>query len=199
MKSPKYEIFKSEKNGEFYFRLRAKNGEPILKSEGYVNKEGCLNGIDSVRENAPSDSSYNRLTAKNGEFYFNLVARNGEIIGTSETYRSKQGLEKGIASVKANAPEAILVDLTESDAECPKDEKSFNIVVNGRQKTVCERILSFIDIVKLAFGNFIPNEQTVYTMTFKKAADKEEGVLVLGDEIRIKSGVIFNVTATDKS
>jgi hypothetical protein len=36
-------------------------------------------------------------------------------------------------------------------------------------------------------------------MTFMKGADKREGSLVLGDEVRIKSGVIFNVTATDKS
>ncbi len=41
---------------------------------------------------------------KNGKFRFRLKAPNGEIIATSEAYETKQGCEKGIASVKENAP-----------------------------------------------------------------------------------------------
>tara|TARA_R110001583_G_scaffold195511_1_gene374769 strand:+ start:24243 stop:24518 length:276 start_codon:yes stop_codon:yes gene_type:complete len=78
-------------------------------------------------------------------------------------------------------------------------DKEFQIIVNGRPKTVTEKFLSFVDVVKLAFDEFIDNGSRIYTMTFMKGADKREGSLVLGDEVRIKSGVIFNVTATDKS
>jgi uncharacterized protein len=39
-----------------------------------------------------------------GLYRFNLKAGNGEIILTSETYQTKQGAERGIESVKANAP-----------------------------------------------------------------------------------------------
>ncbi|GAC21766.1 multiubiquitin domain-containing protein [Paraglaciecola arctica] len=78
-------------------------------------------------------------------------------------------------------------------------DKEFQIIVNGRSKTVTEKFLSFVDVVKLAFDEFIDNGSRIYTMTFMKGADKREGSLVLGDEVRIKSGVIFNVTATDKS
>ncbi|TMP87268.1 hypothetical protein CWC05_09250 [Pseudoalteromonas ruthenica] len=78
-------------------------------------------------------------------------------------------------------------------------DKEFQIIVNGRPKTVTEKFLSFVDVVKLAFGEFVDNGSRIYTMTFKKGADKREGSMVLGDEVRIKSGVIFNVTATDKS
>ena len=53
-RNPKFEIFK-DKAGEFRFRLKAGNGEPILASEGYVSKAGCKNGIDSVRRNADSE------------------------------------------------------------------------------------------------------------------------------------------------
>lgn len=49
-KCPKFEIY-LDKKGEFRFRLKAKNGEPILASEGYVAKSGCKNGIESVRKN----------------------------------------------------------------------------------------------------------------------------------------------------
>ena len=48
----KFEIFK-DSQGEFRWRLRAANGEVIASGEGYTSKAGCLNGIESVRENAP--------------------------------------------------------------------------------------------------------------------------------------------------
>ena len=49
---PKFEIY-SDSAGEFRFRLKAKNGEVIAASEGYKSKASCLNGIESVRKNAP--------------------------------------------------------------------------------------------------------------------------------------------------
>ena len=49
---PKYEVYR-DKAGEFRFRLKARNGEPIGKSEGYKTKASCLNGIESVGKNAP--------------------------------------------------------------------------------------------------------------------------------------------------
>ena len=35
------------------FDLKAGNGEVIATSEGYKAKAGCLNGIESVKKNAP--------------------------------------------------------------------------------------------------------------------------------------------------
>lgn len=49
---PKFEVYR-DKAGEFRFRLKAKNGENIGKSEGYKRKDSCLNGIASVGKNAP--------------------------------------------------------------------------------------------------------------------------------------------------
>ena len=51
-KHPKFEIY-ADKAGEFRFRLKARNGEIIAVSEGYVNKPNCENGVESVRKNAP--------------------------------------------------------------------------------------------------------------------------------------------------
>ena len=50
--NPKFELY-TDKAGEFRFRLKARNGEIIAVSEGYKAKASCLNGIDSVRRNAP--------------------------------------------------------------------------------------------------------------------------------------------------
>lgn len=51
-KHPKFEVY-VDKAGEFRFRLKAKNGEIIATGEGYKAKASCLNGIESVRKNAP--------------------------------------------------------------------------------------------------------------------------------------------------
>ncbi|MBQ1466042.1 MAG: YegP family protein [Eubacteriaceae bacterium] len=50
--NPKFELYK-DKAGEFRFRLKARNGEIIATGEGYKSKDGCKNGIDSIRRNAP--------------------------------------------------------------------------------------------------------------------------------------------------
>lgn len=50
--NPKFELY-TDKKGEFRFRLKARNGEIIATSEGYVTKASAENGIDSVRRNAP--------------------------------------------------------------------------------------------------------------------------------------------------
>ncbi|MCR5041992.1 MAG: YegP family protein [Clostridia bacterium] len=52
VKHPKFEMY-LDNAGEYRFRLKARNGEIIATSEGYKAKAGCLNGIDSVKRNAP--------------------------------------------------------------------------------------------------------------------------------------------------
>lgn len=46
-------VLERNKAGEFYFILRAQNGETIAVSESYKTRQGALNGIRSVRFNAP--------------------------------------------------------------------------------------------------------------------------------------------------
>lgn len=99
-------IIKTGINGQYYFSLKADNGQKILSSEGYISKAGCLNGIDSVKANSNADGNYDRRATTNGKYYFNLKASNGQIIGTSEMYESSSGRENGIESVKSNAPGA---------------------------------------------------------------------------------------------
>ena len=107
----KFEIT-TRKNGEFQFNLKAGNGQVILTSEGYSSKSGCTNGIESVKKNAPDDNNYDKKTSSNGKPYFNLKATNGQIIGNSEMYESEASRDNGIESVKKNAPDAEISDLT---------------------------------------------------------------------------------------
>lgn len=107
----KFELY-TDKAGEFRFRLKAGNGEIILASEGYKQRASAENGIASVKKNAPEDARYERKETKSGKHMFNLKATNGQVIGTSESYESESGRDNGIESVKKNAPDARVEDLT---------------------------------------------------------------------------------------
>ena len=99
-------------NGDFQFNLKAGNGQVILTSQGYSTKAGCENGVESVKKNASDDARYERKTSSNGKDFFNLPATNGQIIGSSEMYESTAARENGIESVKKNAPDADVEDLS---------------------------------------------------------------------------------------
>jgi len=107
-----FEIYK-DNSGEFRFRLKASNGEPILASEGYTTKSACENGIASVAKNSQDENRFELKEAKNGKWHFNLKATNGQIIGTSQMYSSESGAKNGMKSVAKNAKAGKIKDLTE--------------------------------------------------------------------------------------
>lgn len=110
----KFEV-KATKNGQFQFNLKAANGEIILTSETYKSKDSALDGIASVRKNAADDKRFERKVNTKGENYFSLTATNGQNLGRSESYSSVASMENGIASVKKNAADAKVADMTEED------------------------------------------------------------------------------------
>jgi len=103
---------KRAKDGQFYFNLKARNGEIILTSETYTTKASAQNGVTSVMTNALLDQRFERKTSQRGEPYFVLKAANGEPIGVSEMYSSPSAMENGVESVKRHAPEARVEDLS---------------------------------------------------------------------------------------
>ncbi len=106
------------------FDLKAGNGEVIATSEVYSSKAACLNGIASVKKNCVGDvedqtvepiatvkhPKFELYQDKAGEFRFRLKAGNGEVIATSEGYKTKASAQNGIESVKKNAPEAEIAE-----------------------------------------------------------------------------------------
>ena len=107
------------------FDLKAGNGEVIATSEVYTTEKACKNGIESVRKNAQAAGiedqtvegfekvkhpKFEVYTDKKGEFRFRLKATNGEIIATSEGYKSKPSCMNGIESVKKNVVDAPVVE-----------------------------------------------------------------------------------------
>ena len=62
--NPKFEMYR-DKGGEFRFRLKAKNGSIIAKSQGYSSKTNCKNGIESVKKNAATEEIISEKDDKN--------------------------------------------------------------------------------------------------------------------------------------
>lgn len=107
----KFEVYEG-KNGEYYFRLKAGNGENILGSEGYKTKSSAMNGVESIRKNCGNDDCYEVREAKNGQHYFIIKAANHQEIGRSQFYKSKSGCMNGIESVKKNGSSDRCDDMT---------------------------------------------------------------------------------------
>lgn len=79
-------------------------------------------------------------------------------------------------------------------------DKEITIIVNTREKTWTEKDISYEQVVTLAFGSYSDDENTVYTVTYSKGEQpKHEGSLVKGGSVKVKKGMIFNVTQTNKS
>ena len=122
----KFEV-KQVKSG-FKFNLKAGNGEIIAVSEIYTSESTCLNGVESVRKNAPEAPvedqtvenfeqlkhlKFELYQDKAGEYRFRLKAKNGEIIATGESYKAKASCLNGIDSIKRNAPESPVIKIEE--------------------------------------------------------------------------------------
>ena len=81
-----------------------------------------------------------------------------------------------------------------------KKNKKIIIIVNTRKKEWGEKKISYEQVVVLAFDSYSNDENIVYTVTFSKGPKPyNEGSLVKGDSVKVKEGMIFNVTQTNKS
>ena len=107
----KFECYK-DKAGEFRFRLKAGNGENILSSEGYKAKASCKNGIESVRKNSQIPERFVTKQTSAGKHRFNLMASNGQVIATSQSYSTEASCQAGMKSVAKPAPDATVDDQT---------------------------------------------------------------------------------------
>jgi hypothetical protein len=82
----------------------------------------------------------------------------------------------------------------------PVEDKDFTIIVNGTKNEWKGREISFDEVVILAFGSVSTSPNTIYSITYKRGhGDKPEGTMVRGDIVKLKEGMVFNATCTDRS
>jgi uncharacterized protein YegP (UPF0339 family) len=103
------EIFRSNRSGNYDFRLEAKNGEILLQSgQGYDLVGSAVNGALSLKDNGTKTEGYevlpdssNREGRSDGAWYFRVKAANGAVLGFSESYSSKSAAVKGASTTMA--------------------------------------------------------------------------------------------------
>ena len=82
----------------------------------------------------------------------------------------------------------------------PAQPRKFTIIVNGQKKVVTTRTVTFDEIVKLAFPTPPAGANILYTVSYEDGPRvNPQGSLKEGQTVKVKNGMIFNVTATDKS
>lgn len=112
----------ARKNGQFGVQF-AYNSEIIFWSESYKGKASAKNCIDSIKKNAPGAETFDLAkenaakgyrfeiaASKDGQTYVRFVARNGETMVRTETYKSKASSKNAIRSLQENGPQADVVD-----------------------------------------------------------------------------------------
>ncbi|MBJ7330650.1 MAG: multiubiquitin domain-containing protein [Solirubrobacteraceae bacterium] len=83
----------------------------------------------------------------------------------------------------------------------PEHTRETTIIVNAQEKTVTTKEVTFEQVVDLAYDGDPPQgDNWLFTVTYRRGADESpQGSLVKGASVKVKKGMVFNVTATDKS
>ena len=97
-----------------------------------------------------------------------------------------------------NGPEPVHLKQDEHFHSGPP--KAYKIIVNGRKKEVSTKTLTFDQVVALAFSPVPVGPNVQFSVTYRKGPPKNpEGTMTEGENVRIKDGMIFDVTETNKS
>ena len=84
--------------------------------------------------------------------------------------------------------------------EASSHQEDVTVVVNGRPRQVEHTVLTFDEVIRLAFDPVPSGPNVLLTVSYRNAADEKKGTLIEGQSVEVKQhGTVFNVTATDKS
>ena len=81
-----------------------------------------------------------------------------------------------------------------------KEPKLVTIIVNGTPKVVEKERMTFDEIVALAYETPPTSDGVQFTIQYTKGhSDKPKGTLVEGQSVKVKEGMEFDVTPTNRS
>ena len=137
---------------------------------------------------------YDSPNPTTGEALYRL----GEVLPGNELFREVEGDHED--PVVPEEPEPIHLLEDEHFHSGPPQPKKFRIIVNGQQKVVTTRTVTFEEIVRLAFPTPPDGSNILYTVSYEDGPRANpQGSMRAGQTVKVKDGMIFNVTATDKS
>lgn len=111
----KFELFKG-KDDQFRWRLKAGNGAILATAgQGYKAAADARHGIELLQKAGTDDKiTFELYEDEKKEHRWRVKAANGQVVAAaSEGYKAKADAEKAIASIKAGAARAEVVDVKE--------------------------------------------------------------------------------------
>ena len=78
-------------------------------------------------------------------------------------------------------------------------KKTVTIIVNGRQKDWSEKKISYTQVVTLAFEHPHTEDTYLYIIDYSRAEGNKKGSMEFGDTLKVKDGMVFNVSETHRS
>jgi uncharacterized protein YegP (UPF0339 family) len=97
----RFDVAGSADSDKFHFNVHAKNGQIVLTSEAYDSEAAAYNGAFAVQKDGQNAANYTIKSNLDGGFYFTLTALNGQVVGMSQQYTSKQSAQDAIASLQS--------------------------------------------------------------------------------------------------
>jgi uncharacterized protein len=91
-------------DGKWYFDLLGANDQVVLVSQAYVLEESAWNGMFSVQDNGSDAARYAFTQGVNGEWFFDVIATNGQSVGKSTAYATLADAQAGRDALVALLP-----------------------------------------------------------------------------------------------
>lgn len=79
-------------------------------------------------------------------------------------------------------------------------KKSITIIVDGTPHEWEKDEITYAEVVTLEFPDYTNHPEVQYSVKYTKGhGNKPEGILAPGDSVKVKEGMIFNVSETGQS
>nr|MCU0347869.1 YegP family protein [Saprospiraceae bacterium] len=111
-------LYKKTKDNLSYFQILTDDGQAVLNSQGYADKDDRNNGVRSVVANANNAARYERQTSDDGKNFFLLKAGNGQEIARSVDFDDAASMEAALSACIAEIP--TLTGMEDGDGQ-PKE------------------------------------------------------------------------------
>ena len=80
------------------------------------------------------------------------------------------------------------------------EKKTVTIVVEGTEHQWPKEAISYAEVVTLEVPDYAQHPEITYSVTYKRGqGNKPEGTLVPGASVKLKEGMVFNVSETGQS
>lgn len=117
----KVELYIDESDKKWRTRLVANNGEILFTSAAYSSKSAALNGLNSIKAKA-SSNSFHIYRDKQNRYQYMLLSDNGLVLLLGETYNSRERAISSATSVRSFLANSVIVDLVAQQKESLKKE-----------------------------------------------------------------------------